>query len=128
MKALRKIAESMEIELESLAGQVKEMEKILGNIEAALTMEAPASRSTKSKPTGKKIAKKGRYKARKRQPKKGSFTDAVLRTVHESTGGVTPAQIKSQTGLDQKQIWNIINRAKRQGKIKSEKRGLYVKA
>ena len=35
-------------------------------------------------------------------------------------------QIMKQTGLDKRQVWGTINRAKKEGKVKTVKRGVYV--
>ena len=42
--------------------------------------------------------------------------------------GVTTSQIKARTGINEKKIWDIVNRLKRQGKVKSAGRGVYIKA
>ena len=41
--------------------------------------------------------------------------------------GVDTATLEKQTGLKTKQIWNVINSLKRQGKVKSPEKGVYVK-
>ncbi len=47
-----------------------------------------------------------------------------LETLKEK--GVTVAMIKEKTGLEEKQIRNFINRAKRQERIKNKARGIYI--
>jgi len=54
--------------------------------------------------------------------------DTVVGIVRRSRKGVTVAQIKEKTGFDDKQIRNFINKARRQGGIKSQNRGVYVKS
>ncbi len=53
--------------------------------------------------------------------------DTVVGIVRRSRKGVTVARIKEKTGFDDKQIRNFINKARRQGRIKSQNRGVYVK-
>jgi len=54
--------------------------------------------------------------------------DTVVGIVRRSRKGVTVARIKEKTGFEDKQIRNFINKARRQGKIKSRNRGVYVKS
>ena len=125
MLPLRKVLQSIEKGLEDLNYKTKEMHKLLDSIESALIAEQPKTRTAAfAKKSRKKPAK--RATGKKTQAKK-TATDAVLNTITRSRKGATTAQIKKKTGLSEKQIWNIINRAKRMGKIKSEKQGLYVK-
>jgi hypothetical protein len=39
--------------------------------------------------------------------------------------GISTAELKGKTGLAERQIWNIVNRASKLGKIKKVKRGVY---
>ncbi len=59
------------------------------------------------------------------RPKKTPF-DRVVGVVRRSKKGVTVAMIKEKTGIEEKQIRNFINRAKRQGRIMNKARGVYV--
>lgn len=51
--------------------------------------------------------------------------DAVLGLIQASTEGISTAELKEKTGLAERQIWSIVNRAKKEGKIRKMKRGLY---
>ena len=53
-------------------------------------------------------------------------TDAVLNVIRKREAGATTAQIRASTGFSDKKIWSIVNRAKKQGRIKSKQRGVYV--
>jgi len=70
-----------------------------------------------------KVTKKSRPAPRK---KAESSFDIIAGIVRSSKKGVTLALIREKTGFDDKQIRNCIYRAKKQGKIKSLKRGVYV--
>ena len=72
--------------------------------------------------SGKKTASK---KATSRKKAKSPF-DTVVGIVRRSRKGVTVARIREKTGFDDKEIRNFIYKAKRQGKIKNLKRGVYV--
>ena len=66
-------------------------------------------------------------KTRKKGPGKKGVTniDKVIGLIKASTEGISTAELKEKTGLAERQIWSIVNRAKRAGKIKKAKRGLY---
>jgi len=74
-------------------------------------------------------AKKARKTTRK-GPGEGKVTniDKVLGLIQASKDGISTADLKEKTGLAERQIWSIVNRAKRDGKIKKMKRGLYSAA
>lgn len=133
MTALRKVLESIEKGLETLTQRTKDMQALLDNLEDVLGAEAPRA---KPKPAAKKKVKRGRppkkAKAKKakvkKPPRKGTATDAVFNAVSRSKSGVTTAQIKKKTGFSDRKIWGIVNRLKKEKKIKAAKRGVYVKA
>ena len=129
MIPLRKILESIEKGLESLTQKTRDMQSMLDKLEEALIVEEPQ----------KKVRRKTKRKAKKKSPRakavavegkarKATATSSVSDIIMNSRKGVSTAQIKDRTGFDEKKIWNIINRLKKQGKIKSQKKGHYVKA
>jgi hypothetical protein len=80
---------------------------------------------------GKTKKKTGPKKVSKKIPKKVSkktLSDSVVRFIRGSEEGITTAALKEKTGLAESQIWSIVNRAEKQGKIKKIKRGIYVAA
>jgi uncharacterized Zn finger protein len=89
----------------------------------------PLSRASGKTKVKSAIGKSGKKPASikalpKRKPK--SPFDTVVGIVRRSRKGVTVARIKEKTGFDDKQIRTYIYKAKRQGKIKNLKRGIYV--
>jgi uncharacterized membrane protein len=66
-------------------------------------------------------------KAKKKKPraKKVTNIDKIVGLIKGSTEGISTAQLKEKTGLPESQIWNIVNRASKLGKIKKVKRGVY---
>jgi polyhydroxyalkanoate synthesis regulator phasin len=66
-------------------------------------------------------------KAKKKKPRAKKLTniDKVMGLIQGSTEGISTAQLKEKTGLAESQIWNIINRVSKLGKIKKVKRGVY---
>lgn len=63
-----------------------------------------------------------------KKPPKETQMDAIVAMVCRSEGGVTTSALKEKTGLSERQIWSVVYRAEKQGKIKKTKRGLYVAA
>ncbi|MFH1489928.1 MAG: hypothetical protein ABII06_13580 [Pseudomonadota bacterium] len=75
------------------------------------------------------IEKPGKKKAVKKAPhgkKAESIHDTVLGMIRRSKKGVTVATIKKKTGLNEKQIRNVIYKAKKEGGIGNMKRGIYI--
>lgn len=61
--------------------------------------------------------------------KKGqSAGEDVLNVIKDIRDGATIADIKAQTGYDDKKVRNLLQRLNKQGKIKRKKRGVYVPA
>ena len=72
---------------------------------------------------------KGAKAARgRKRAAKGTQADAVVALVNGSEGGITTSALKEKTGLSERQIWSIVYRAQKQGKIKKTKRGMYTAA
>lgn len=84
----------------------------------------PAKKVLKSKKA--QIAPKEYVSAAK--SKKGGMSKTVLALIQNSPEGITTTELEDKTGLKDKQIWAIISNAKKVGKIKQAKRGLYVRA
>ncbi len=85
-----------------------------------------APEKTKAKSVTGKSGKKTAAKQAAPGKKAESSFDIVAGIVRSSKKGVTLAFIRKKTGFDDKQIRNCIYRAKKQGKIKNLKRGVYV--
>jgi uncharacterized membrane protein len=84
----------------------------------------------RARPAGKpkKMKKKtGPKKVPKKVPKE-TLLDSVVRLIRGSEEGITTAALKEKSGLAESQIWSIVYRAEKQGKIKKTKRGIYVAA
>jgi predicted Zn-dependent protease len=50
---------------------------------------------------------------------------AVVTLIQGSAEGISTAELKKKTGLTERQIWGVVNRADKQGKIRTVKRGIY---
>jgi predicted Rossmann fold nucleotide-binding protein DprA/Smf involved in DNA uptake len=54
-------------------------------------------------------------------------TDAIVKIISRSKEGVDTSTLVKETGFDAKKIHNLVYKLKKQGKIKSEKKGVYEK-
>ena len=71
--------------------------------------------------------KKVRQAARKEMGKKKlTNIDAIVSLIQGSAEGISTTELKQKTGLTDVQIWNIVNRTAKEGKIRKVKRGLYA--
>jgi hypothetical protein len=50
---------------------------------------------------------------------------SIVTLVQASAEGISTSALKEKTDLSERQIWSIVNRAAKEGKIKKLKRGLY---
>ncbi|MBW1724731.1 MAG: hypothetical protein JRD87_00625 [Deltaproteobacteria bacterium] len=93
-------------------------------------------RKAKAKPARKAPAKSSKKKAAQKAPKRAVSNKAkprtavatVLAIINRSKKGVNMATLMEKTGYDQKKIANLVYKLKNQGKIKSVKKGVYLKA
>jgi hypothetical protein len=60
--------------------------------------------------------------------KKATASETVLTVIKRYKKGVDNATLRSKTGFDSRKIRDILYRLKKQGKIKSEGKGVYLKA
>jgi hypothetical protein len=88
----------------------------------------PAEKAKKDLKAVKAHPPKKSRKAKKREPgvKKVTNVDAVVTLIQGSIEGISTAELKEKTGLTEHQIWNIVNRASKEGRIRKMKRGLYA--
>ena len=83
------------------------------------TMEGPKAEKTRP---AKKAAKASKMEPRK---KKVTHIGAVVGLIQASAKGMSTSVLQDKTGLTERQIWSIVNRAAKEGKIRKIKRGLY---
>ena len=82
----------------------------------------------KAKPARNAPSKPKKSAAKKAAPKKPVTTaDTVLKIINRSKKGVSPAMISEKTGFSRKKVHNILYKLKKEGKIKSISKGLYLK-
>jgi len=108
-----------------LDGPVKEAKARLPKAVKA----APKKKFVKKAVPAKKASKATKLAAKK--PKKApaekrmTNSDTVVGLIQASTEGISTAELKKETGLSERQIWAVVNRAFKEGKIRKVKRGVY---
>jgi hypothetical protein len=83
-------------------------------------------RQPKQKVRSVKKTKGAKAAPGRKRAAKGTQADAVVALVNGSGGGITTSALREKTGLTERQIWSIVYRAQKQGKIKKTKRGMYT--
>ena len=114
MSQLKKDLKAVAKDLKKLTQKTDKMTKRLEKLD-----KAQAAKKPKAKAVKKAVAKK---------PAKLSASGTVLAIVKRSRKGVDKATLIKKTGFEGRKIWDIIYKLKKEGKIKSERKGLYVKA
>ena len=107
--------------VEAIAEKVDETAKTQGN--AKPKSKKPPTAAKKSKAAKKPV----RIAAGGKKSESASASDKVFDIINRSKKGVGTAVIIEKTGYDRKKVANIIYRLKKQGKIKSEQKGVYTK-
>ena len=130
-KTARVIAESdladvFGIDMEESVGSNKKKGKSAKKTSKTKKQLSRAPKKTKGKSTIIKPRKKTATKKATPWKKAKPPFDTVVGIVRRSRKGVNVAVIREKTGFDDKQIRTYIYKAKRQGKIKNLKRGIYV--
>ena len=124
MKQLKRSLQSILKGLKALTERTEKLEKQLAKYEKAQTTKKP---KPKARVKAKQVRKAPARRPVSRKTAKITAVDSVLGIIQKSEGEVTTAQIKKQTGFSNKKIFDIISRAKRQGKVKTVDRGVYAK-
>jgi predicted Rossmann fold nucleotide-binding protein DprA/Smf involved in DNA uptake len=132
MKNLKKNLNAVNKDLKALAKKVGRLAVAVGKLEKTKVAKKPKAKIAKRKPVKKTVAKKVAVKkraAKKVAAKKTTKTviDTVLTMIRRSKKGVSTAALMKKTGFSEKQIHNNVYKLKKQGKIKSVGRGVYLK-
>ena len=111
MKNLQQELKKISTEFTKLAGKLDKISKKLEEASKAPAKKAPAK---------KKVAEA--------KPKEETAFATVMKIINRSKKGVTTSQIMDKTGFDQRKVGNIVFKARKQGKIKTVSKGVYLKA
>jgi len=120
----------LDVFLKTVADGMKTMAVNIESLAEKLDMLAKAQYGEKLKRRKKSPARPRKKTAQKAAPKKGktiTAADTVFRVIKRSRKGVDTATLMEKTGFNQKKIANLVYKLKQQGKIKSVRKGVYVK-
>jgi hypothetical protein len=128
MKKLKKDLEALSRDLKVLADKTERWLIIIEKYEQPkakavkkkVVKKAPVKRVAVKKATPKKAVQK--------KAKPATAADTVLAIIRRSKKGVGMAALMEKTGYNQKKIANLVFKLRKQGKIKSVDKGVYVKA
>jgi len=81
------------------------------------------AQAAKKKPKAKAVKK-----AAAKKPARVSASETVLAIIKRSRKGIDTAALNKKTGFEGRKIRDIIYKLKKQGKIKSDPKGIYLKA
>jgi hypothetical protein len=131
MKDVETFLKTISEGLKSLAQGVEGIAGRLEELAEAGQWAAPAAAPPEITP---QQAPEGRGRKRKASREAGphvalaTATDSIYRIISRSRNGVDTAALKRKTGFNDKKIHNIVYKLKKKNKIRSRRKGLYVKA
>ena len=109
--------------LKALTKKAEVMARKLDRLEKAGEKKAKTKQMAKAKPAKRAVPKKAVGK----KAKKATATDKVLAIINRSKKGVNTATLKQKTGFDEIKVRNIVFRLKKQKRIMSKPKGVYIK-
>lgn len=121
MNTMKLVLRTLAKGLRAMSEEVGRMEQVIDKLEEKTSQEAKViKKSLRRSESAQKIGG--------RQPREGTATSDVFSIIKSTRAGVDTETLKKKTGFPEKKIWNIINRLKREGKIRATKRGVYVRS
>ena len=122
MKKLKKDLEAISKALNGLAQKVEKFQEQIG--EETEPTKKPKAKAVKAKAVKKAAPKK----AASKKVAPATAADTVFTIIKRSKKGFGTAALMEKTGYNQKKIANLVFKLRKQGKIKSVDKGVYVKA
>jgi len=127
----------------ALASLAKQVERLATTVEKGTAVAAPVKKAKapakkekpKAKQTQRALKKRAVKKAAPKKekanasaaPKGQSMLDTIFGMVSRSRKGITVAQLKKRTGLENRQVSNALYKLSTRGKIETIARGVYIK-
>jgi len=123
-KKLKKDLQTVNKELKALVKKTESLLKAVDKLDKPKAVKKPKAKPAKAKAPKKAPIKKTAVK--KAAPV--TAVDTVLAIINRSKKGVNSETLVKKTGYNQKKISNLVYKLRKQGKIKSPEKGIYVKA
>ena len=121
---LKKDLQTVNKELNALVKKTESLLKAVDKLDKPKAVKKPKSKAVNAKAPKKAPAKKAAVK--KSAPV--TTADTVLAIINRSKKGVNSETLIKKTGYNQKKISNLVYKLRKQGKIKSPEKGIYLKA
>ena len=118
----------MKKDLQAVSKNLKQLIRKTESIVKKLDRLEKTKPARKAKP---KAVRKSKPKARAKVTKKSAIASpsgAILAIIKRSRKGVDVATLRNKAGIEGRKLNAIVHRLKKEGKIKSVRRGIYVKA
>ncbi len=128
MKNLKKNLQAVNRELKALAKKVDKIVVAAGKLEKPKVAKKPKAKVVKRKPAKKTVVKKVAVKKPATKKTTKTVISTVLAIIKKSKKGVNTAALMKKTGFNERQIHNNVYKLKKQGKVKSVGKGVYLKA
>ena len=127
---MKKLKKDLETILKALNGLSQKVEKLQEQIvEETKPTKKPKAKSVKKKAVKKAPAKKAApKKAVQKKAKPATAADTVLAIIKKSKKGIGTSTLMDKTGYNQKKVANLVFKLRKQGKIKTVVKGVYLKA
>ena len=116
---LKKDLQTVNKELNALVKKTESLLKAFDKLEKPKAAKKPKAKAVKTKPVKKIVVKKAAPV---------TAADTVLAIIKRSKKGVNSETLMKKTGYNQKKISNLVFKLRKQGKIKSVGKGVYLKA
>jgi hypothetical protein len=111
--------------MKKIANQLKGIARQLSTLAKKTENMASAFEKTATSKTAKKKAAPAAKKKAAPKAKAGTPTDKVITIMKRYRKGVTVEVLRGKSGLNEKQISNIVHRACKKGKMRRVGRGIY---
>ena len=118
MKEVKKDLQALTRALKALTRDTERLAKKLDRLQKPKAAKKPKVKR-KARPAKKRVTKK-------RAPQI-SASETVLRVIKRSTKGVDTATLRKKTGFQGRKVRDILYRLKKQRKIRSPRKGVYIK-
>lgn len=127
---MKKLKKDLKTILKALNGLSQKVEKLQEQIvEETKPTKKPKAKAVKKKAVKKAPAKKAApKKAVQKKAKPATAADTVLAIIKKSKKGIGTSTLMDKTGYNQKKVANLVFKLRKQGKIKTVVKGVYLKA
>jgi putative endonuclease len=126
-KNLLKDLRAVNKDLKTLSKKVDKIIVAVGKVEKPKAKATKAKPAKKTAPKTKPVKKVAAKKPAAKKTEKLSAADTILGIIKRHKKGIEVDVLKKKAGLSNQIIYNTVSRLRKQGKIKSKRKGFYEK-